>query len=76
MSYESRVTRDAAPAGRISALPLPSERLMALGATILTLGLALSLIEPGEASGLLTGGGFAVLLLGLHRFGRSGSTPP
>jgi len=51
-------------------------RLLATGATLTVLGIAMSTGELGTVAGMLTVGGLLTILVGLHRFGRTGPDGP
>ncbi|HEY6727665.1 MAG TPA: hypothetical protein VI197_26705 [Polyangiaceae bacterium] len=53
--------------------PAQSERrLLASGATLTVFGIAASTGELGSLAGVLTLGGLIAIIVGLHRFGRTG----
>jgi hypothetical protein len=57
--------------------PARSERrLLAAGATLAVFGIAMSTGELGSLAGVLTVGGLLALIVGLHRFGRTGPDGP
>lgn len=47
-------------------------RLLAAGATLTVFGIAMSTGELGSLAGVLTVGGLVAIIVGLHRFGRTG----
>lgn len=47
-------------------------RLLAAGATLAVFGIAMSTGELGSLAGVLTVGGLLAIIVGLHRFGRTG----
>jgi hypothetical protein len=47
-------------------------RLLATGATLTVFGIAMSTGEAASLASVLTLGGLLVLIVGLHRFGRTG----
>ena len=51
-------------------------RLLAGGATLTVFGIAMSTGELDSVAGLLTLGGILCVVVGLHRFGRSGPDQP
>lgn len=51
-------------------------RLLAGGATLTVFGIATSTGELGSVAGLLTLSGLLCLIVGLHRFGRTGPDQP
>lgn len=50
--------------------------LLTIGASVACLGIALAVAGDDELSRWLTIGGVALLIAGLHRFGRLGADPP
>lgn len=58
------------------ALILQATRLILVGSTLATLGLALSLTEARTWSGWPFLLGLLLAATGLHKYGRSGSSPP
>lgn len=57
--------------------PAHSERrLLAAGATLAVLGIAMSTGELSSLAGVLTVGGLLAIIVGLHRFGRTGPDGP
>lgn len=51
-------------------------RLLAGGATLTVFGIAMSTGDLDSVAGLLTLGGLLCMVVGLHRFGRSGPDQP
>lgn len=51
-------------------------RLLAAGATLTVFGIAMSTGEPVSIASVLTLGGLLLVILGLHRFGRTGPDQP
>jgi len=51
-------------------------RLLAAGATLTVFGIAMSTGELASISSVLTLGGLLLVILGLHRFGRTGPDRP
>jgi uncharacterized membrane protein HdeD (DUF308 family) len=51
-------------------------QLLIVGAIGICAGIALSVTESEDVGAVLTLVGLALLLLGLHRFGRLGADPP
>lgn len=51
-------------------------RLLAAGATLAVFGIAMSTGELGSLAGVLTVGGLVTIIVGLHRFGRTGPDGP
>jgi hypothetical protein len=52
-----------------------AKRFLLVGATILPIGLGLSAIGQGQVGSIVTILGLAVLIAGLHTFGRAGPDP-
>ena len=51
-------------------------RLLAAGATLAVVGIAMSTGEAASLASVLTLGGLLSLIVGLHRFGRTGPDQP
>lgn len=51
-------------------------RLLAAGATLTVFGIAMSTGEAASLASVLTLGGLLLMIVGLHRFGRSGPDQP
>ena len=51
-------------------------RLLAAGATLTLFGIAMSTGDLGSLAGALTIGGLLAMIVGLHRFGRTGPDQP
>jgi len=51
-------------------------RLLAAGATLTVFGIAMSTGEAASIASVLTLGGLLLVILGLHRFGRTGPDQP
>ena len=50
-------------------------RLLAAGATLSVLGIAMSTGDSASLASVVTLGGFSLVIVGLHRFGRTGPDP-
>ena len=51
-------------------------RLLAAGATLTVFGIAMSTGDPASIASVLTLAGLLLVILGLHRFGRTGPDQP